>query len=357
MNVAIIGIVGLPARYGGFETLADNLVRNLGRQCNLTVYCSSTQLKEKPASYLNAKLVYLPLSANGIFSPLYDIASMIKAIRNGSDVLLILGVSGCLFLPIIRMFTSAKLVINIDGLEWKRDKWNRLAKAFLKLSEKSAIIYGNTIIVDNPAIQEYVKQEYKKDCELIEYGADHTASQKNIDIAEFIPFPTKGYAVKLCRIEPENNIHIVLEAFLRNSSLPLVVIGNWEKSNYGRQLRKFYSNEGNILLLDPIYDIDILFALRSNAALYIHGHSAGGTNPSLVEAMYIGLPIIAYDVPYNRETTHNKALYFSSVDELEKILKQIGKIDLETIASSMKQLAHTNYVWKRISDMYSAFIC
>ena len=140
------------------------------------------------------------------------------------------------------------------------------------------------------------------------------------------PFITLPYAIKVCRIEPENNVHEVLEAF---SSLPkhkMVIIGNWNGSQYGRDLRDKYDHSENIFMLDPIYNQRIIDLLRGNAHVYIHGHSAGGTNPSLVEAMYLGLPIVSYGVSYNKTTTEGKALYFKNATDIIDIIQNV-KVD------------------------------
>jgi len=356
MKVSVIGTVGLPAKYGGFETLTENLVDHLNNKFEFTVYCSSKNRIDRPQIYKNAKLVYIGLNANGIQSIPYDIISIFKAVFK-SDVLLILGVSGCISLPIVRLFSKKKLVINIDGLEWKRQKWGALAKAFLKLSEKLAVKYADEVISDNKAIQDYVKLEYGKPSNLIAYGADHVVPGDNLTKLDWsLEYPRNGYAIKVCRIEPENNIDKVLEAFSRCDSLPLVVIGNWENSAYGTNLKDKYRNEPNIKLLDPIYDINKLHLLRSNAAVYIHGHSAGGTNPSLVEAMYLKLPIVAFDVNYNRETTHNKAIYFSDAEDLITQLESLDKDRLSVVASSMRSIAENHYVWSKIADLYASLL-
>lgn len=356
MNIAIIGTAGLPASYGGFETLAENLVEYLGEKYQFTVYCSSSNRVSRPNKYKNADLVYIPLQANGVQSTPYDILSIFKAL-SGADVLLILGVSGCICLPLVKVFSKKKVIAHIDGLEWQREKWGNFAKKFLKLSEKYAVKYADIIISDNLAIKEYVKTEYQKDSVLIEYGGDHVVPEKEDDYDKKeewpLAFPRKSYAVKVCRIEPENNVHLVLDAFSKSKSMPLLMIGNWSYSSYGRNLQKKYKNVNNIELLDPIYDKDQLYLLRSNAAIYVHGHSAGGTNPSLVEAMYLGLPIISYDVQYNRETTRNSALYFSSLDELLNILNELEKDSLSRLGSAMKDIALKFYKWKIIADKFS----
>lgn len=172
-RVSIIGTVGVPANYGGFESLVENIIGyNSPADIHYTVYCSAKSYPHRQSVYKNADLRYVPLDANGSQSILYDIVSLIKATKK-SDVILILGVSGCCFLPIYRLFSKKRLVINIDGLEHRREKWGKYAKAFLKFSEKMAVKYADAVIADNKGIQDYVREEYGKEAELIAYGGDH----------------------------------------------------------------------------------------------------------------------------------------------------------------------------------------
>lgn len=355
-RVSIIGTQGVPAQYGGFESLVENLV---GDQCDkdikYTVFCSAKAYKEKLATYKNAELKYVNLDANGAQSIPYDIISFIRATRI-SDVILVLGVSGCCFLPIYRLFAPKKrLVINIDGLEHRREKWGKWAKRFLKFSEKMAIKYADLIITDNKGIQGYVMDEYGKESTLIAYGGDHAISN-TLSMEEQEKVLSKynlikgDYSITVCRIEPENNCHTTLEAFSR-SDKQLVFIGNWEKSEYGRDLKSKYSQYKNIKILDPIYDINTLYALRNNASMYIHGHSAGGTNPSLVEAMFFGKPIIAYSVVYNKETTENSAMYFKDVEELYNIITN-DNIDFVAQGNDLRKIADKRYTWSTIIKQY-----
>jgi glycosyltransferase involved in cell wall biosynthesis len=319
----------------------------------MTVYCSSKSYAEKLETHNGAKLKYINLNANGVQSIPYDIISIFKSLGS-SDTLLILGVSGCIILPLIRIFSKKRIIVNIDGLEWKRDKWGKGAKWFLKYSEKLAVRYADEVVTDNKVIQVYVQSEYSKDSTLIVYGADHVTKETMSDELKYeYPFLNKKYAFKVCRIEPENNIHIILEAFSKFEELNIVIIGNWSNSEYGKELKNKYSNFKNIFLLDPIYDQQLLNQIRSNCYIYMHGHSAGGTNPSLVEAMYLELPIFAYGIQYNRETTQNKALYFNDKDELIELLKNTDKEKLQEIATNMKIVAEENYTWKKISEQYS----
>lgn len=353
MKVSIIGTVGLPAKYGGFETLVNYLTINLADQFNITVYCSGKEYVNQVKTCNGAKLKYINLNANGAQSILYDIMSIFKSLKN-SDVILILGVSGCVVLPFINLISKKKIIINIDGLEWKRAKWGRPAKWFLKFSEKIAVKHADEIITDNKIILDYVKSEYDASSHLIAYGGDHVTNESFDDqLIEKYPLVKSDYAFKVCRIEPENNIHIILEAFSNLPEKNIVCIGNWAISKYSKNLKTEYAEYKNIFLLDPIYDQILLNKFRSNSSFYIHGHSAGGTNPSLVEAMYLGLPIFAFGVDYNKETTGNKALYFDDNTELVSLLKNTDEDQLAEIASDMKIIAKERYTWSHISRQYS----
>lgn len=349
-KVAIIGTQGVPAQYGGFESLVENL---LGDYCpedvKYTVFCSGKDMPWRLDNYKGANLKYIPLRANGFQSVPYDVVSMCKSLK-GYDAILILGVSGCLFLPFLRMISSSKLIINIDGMEYKREKWGKFAKWILKISESMAIKYADEVVTDNKAIKDYVAKEYGRESKLIAYGGDHVLRSIPEDCAETTLRKyglIKGeYAIGVCRIEPENNCEMVLGAFSKTDK-PLVYIGNWNHNAYSCDLKKKYSRFSNIKMLDAIYDLDVLYILRSNAGLYIHGHRAGGTNPSLVEAMFFGIPIISFDVEFNRATTCNKACYFKTAEELVELIKKPG-LD----GSTLKMIAQNNYTWKTISSQY-----
>ena len=357
-NVAIIGTAGIPARYGGFETLAHHLVKNLGEFYNFKVYCDGTAYtkRERQNYWRQARLYYLPLKANGMQSIFYDIVSMLHALLV-ADVFVVLGVSGGIFLPFIKIFTNKKIIVNIDGLEWKRDKWNRLARWFLKLSESIAVKYSHHQIADNAKIREYVEQEYGRESHYIAYGADH-CHPVTIEAEDYskYPFLAEDYAFKVCRIEPENNVHKIIAAYSEMPGETLVVVGNWANSEYGKQLRNDYHRFNNIYLLDPIYEAATLNKLRSNCSLYVHGHSAGGTNPSLVEAMYLKLPVLAFDVGYNRATTRNQAVFFKDEKDLISKVSGLNAHKKEEIAGMMYAIASEQYVWQQIATQYSQLI-
>jgi len=351
-KLAIVGIVGVPANYGGFETLTDNLLDLLPKFYDITVFCESKAYKEKPETYKGAKLEYLKLKANGAQSIIYDSVSLVKSCRN-FDYIILLGVSGAIILPFIKPFSKAKLIGHIDGLEWKRDKWGWFAKKFLKFSERLTVKYSDAVIADNKHIQDYVTEEYSKGSFLIAYGANHVNEVDPDPYRKKFSFIDKPYIFTVCRIEPENNIELHLRVFTENDiPVPYVIVGNWNSSVYGAKLYRKYSKEKNVILYNPIYELEELNALRSNCYFYLHGHSAGGTNPSLVEAMYLGLPILAYGVNYNRETTFNKAVYFDDYHSLKEILLTLDTLDRVEMIQTMLKLAKKNYSWKAISKQY-----
>ncbi|PZX47689.1 DUF1972 domain-containing protein [Algoriphagus chordae] len=351
-KLAIVGIVGVPANYGGFETLVEYLLDILPKYYDITIYCQSQSYPEKLDSYKGAKLEYLNLKANGVQSVIYDSVSLWKSV-SGFDYILILGVSGAITIPFIKPFTSAKVITHIDGLEWKRDKWGSFAKRFLKFSEALAVKFSDAIISDNKHIYDYVQEEYGKESHLIAYGANHATSVDPNLYEKKYAFIHKPYIFTVCRIEPENNIEMQLKVFSENNlEIPYVIVGNWNSSDYGMRLYEQYSTKKNVILYNPIYATEELNVLRSNCHYYLHGHSAGGTNPSLVEAMYLGLPIIAFGVNYNRETTFNQAVYFNDSDELLQQLLRLKEFDREAISKDMYKLARKNYSWKAINKRY-----
>jgi len=350
-KVAIIGTNGLPGKYGGWDQLVIHLTDQLRDHFDFLVYTSYTAIKGK-AEYKGTKLKKVPFKANGFQSIPYDIYSIIHALFV-CDVLFICGTSGCVFLPFARIF-GKKIVLNPDGQEWKRGKWSKPVQWFLKLSEKWGVKNATIVVADNLIIQNYLNEEYDKDSVLIEYGGDQVVK---VDLSEVTANKynlTKGkYAFKVCRIEPENNIDLILEAFSQQSELPLVLIGNWNNSIYGTVTRNKYANYKHLNLLDPIYDQITLDELRCNCGIYVHGHSVGGTNPSLVEAMNLGLNIFAYNVNYNVETTENKAYYFDNVEQLQQLVSNYNTGVLRSNSVSMLEIAKRRYLWSIITNKYS----
>jgi glycosyltransferase involved in cell wall biosynthesis len=354
-KIAIIGTAGVPARYGGFETLAENLIAELASEVDITVYCSSASSRSKVAQHNGARLRYVSFKPNGAQSVPYDILSLFHAART-SQTILILGVSGCVVLPVFRWaFPGKILIINIDGLEHRRSKWSRPIQWFLKYSERLAVKYGDVIVADNDEIQRYINEEYGMNAQCIAYGGDHVSTVPlTIEVRQQYNLP-EHYAFKVCRIEPENNVNLILDAFVA-CRVPLVVVGNWNDSHYGRASKLKYGRLSNIRLIDAIYHQKTLDQIRSNCSIYVHGHSAGGTNPSLVEAMTLGLPVVAFDVPYNRATTMGQAFYFTDGDSLREIIENTSGEQYLTNSKAMLAIARDRYTWKKIAGAYRALL-
>lgn len=201
----------------------------------------------------------------------------------------------------------------------------------------------------------YIAKYYNQNSVLIAYGSDHVkrilSEDRQMQILKQYGVVKKDYSVSICRIEPENNCEMILEAFAHTGN-KLLYVGNWERCEFGKLLKKKYSKYDNISIVDAIYDLDVLYGLRNNCKFYIHGHSAGGTNPSLVEAMFCKCNILAYDVVYNRETTGNKAHYFS--DAIDLALSLSGKEELSDNSSDMYELAMKRYTWRKIAQQYES---
>lgn len=355
VSISIVGTVGLPATYGGFETLVENLVLQhelRGGDFNITVFCSTSAYKssERRLTYHSARLQYLPFKANGVQSILYDCLSILISTLRRDKVILVLGVSGAVALPIVRLFSPVKIVTNIDGIEWKRKKWGRFSRLFLRWSESLAVKYSHEVIADNSFIAEYVSSTYKARCSVIAYGGDNAISVESI--SKDAPSLPDSFSLSVCRIEPENNIHVILEAFAANQRENLVLIGNWSNSEYGVTLRSKFRSYPNLLLLDPIYSTGKLRFIRERAKVYVHGHSAGGTNPSLVEAMHFGIPIFAFDCEFNRATTENKCLYFQSAKTLLALLAHINSPQINLTGEPMREIAQRRYTWSVVSNSY-----
>lgn len=351
-NIAIVGCQGLPARYGGFETLVEYLAEFKPDNVNVTVYCSSKiYTGERPPTYKGVNLEYVNLPANGLASCFFDMYTIAKSVRK-FDKILILGSSGGLILPFFKFYKN-KFILNIGGIEWKRSKYNLFLQKFVRILMKISVHSCGSLIADNFGIKEYIKEEYNRDDSLIiEYGGDQAKNEPITQIGiEKYPFLNKKYAIAIARIQSDNNVEMLLDTF-KEAEIPLVYIGNWTFSDYAIKIKRKYSNYSNLILLDAIYSIDELNMLRSNCHLYLHAHSAGGTNPSLVEAMHLNVPIFCYGNIFNKYVTDYKTHYFLSDVELKQLVKNVNEEELSTIGANMKLIAQEKYTWEIIAKKY-----
>lgn len=354
MDVSVIGIVGLPANYGGFETLTENLASD--PRLKLTVYCSSNSYEHKVKTYKNAELVYIPLKANGIQSILYDQICILHSALKGQKKILVLGVSGAVIFPFIRLFfPSIRIITNIDGIEWQREKWNKLAKSFLKFSEKIAIRYSNIVISDNDAIRDYITTKHKAHSEVIAYGGDQHISKKG-ELESDTQNLEHDYALSICRIEPENNVDLILNAFSEAKTLKIKFVGNWNVSEYASKLKIKFQDDPFIEIIDAVYDAKVIHNLRKDCFVYIHGHSAGGTNPSLVEIMHYDKTVIAFECMYNISTMRNKGLFFDNKNSLIATLQTLPQTNMKKIGIELGNIARESYTWKTVCDKYYSLL-
>jgi len=354
-KVFIIGTNGLPAKYGGFETLTHYLVENLKDDFDFTVYCSKTIKANKLKSFNQARLIYLPFKANGWQSVIYDSVSLFHAWVY-ADVLLVLGNSGAIVFP-FHLFSKKQMILNIGGIDWMRDKWNYFTRKYIHFSEKLSVKFADIVITDNQVIHDHYVNVYKCENIVIPYGGDHVL-RPEIQLSDIrkYPFLNSDYAISVSRAQEDNKIHIVLEAYRQMPDKILVLVSNWNISGYGKELKSKYSGIANIYLIDAIYDQKELDLLRSHASLYIHSHSVCGTAPSLVEAMNLNLAIISYDSPTNHASTKDKTLFFNDVHSLKKIVSELGADKFEMIKKEMFLLAKQKYTWKKVAQEYKKLI-
>jgi hypothetical protein len=355
-KIYIVGIVGVPGNYGGFETLADYLLDSpeLSRR-GINVYCESAIADQQAGRYKGASLLSVKWRANGWQSIVYDSVGLWSASRAGG-VVLILGTSATFWLPLLRwLFPQNRYLVNMAGLEWARAKWGPIARALLKYNEAVAARHAHVFIADNKGLIDYVKTEYGREPTLIAYGGDQFLSVAP-DLSVFnehrLPFI---FDFAMARAQEDNNINMILQAYAK-SGLPLVFVSNWDSCNFGREMRKHYANQPNLYLIGPIYNTAKVKALRARVRMYVHGHSAGGTNPVLVESMWAELPTACFDVNFHRYTTQNQAFYFKTSEELESLSTSISQQSLNSCGRALRQIAEKEYTWFSILSAYENII-
>lgn len=354
MKIAIIGTRGIPNQYGGFEQLAEYLsVRLTLLNHDVTVYNSSLH-PYQPDFFQNVKIVrsYDPedkLGAAGQF--IYDFNCIRHCRKQRYDVILQLGYTSSSVWSFL-FPKHAKIITNMDGMEWKRSKYNALTKLFLRKAEKWAVACSDVLIADSKEIQNHLSKRYGRSSAYIPYGATVTQEKKK-DFLHPYRLDANEYGLVIARMEPENNIEMIIKGYRdANVFFPLILVGS-TKTRFGTYLRNRYASS-SVRFLESIYDMDILNALRFYSKLYFHGHSVGGTNPSLLEAMASGAYIVAHNNAFNRYVLESDALYFKNDTDICLILKeQLSETGRqEKIANNLKKI-QTHYTWECISHAYN----
>jgi glycosyltransferase involved in cell wall biosynthesis len=272
---------------------------------------------------------------------------------------LITGVGGSIFYPFLK-WGKVKFITNVDGLEAKRSKWSALKQIYISIAEWAAMRFSDHIIADSAGISSYIMQHYSmpsKYITQIEYGAALN-TQLNPQVLEHYKVQHNSYFLVVSRLEPENNVHLIIDGYLKsNTALPLLIVGNVTNTSYVQQLSKI--QRPNIHFIGGVYDRAALDALRYSCKAYLHGHSVGGTNPSLLEAMGSGNVCICHDNEFNREVTAGQHFYFSDSDDVAQVIRDIEQLDdaaLLSIKTQAQQRIVNYYNWERISNMYKALL-
>ncbi len=356
MNVAIIGTRGIPNNYGGFEQLAEILsVRLVKLGCSVTVY-NSEHHPYKQSNFNGVTLIKCADPENWMGTVgqfFYDFNCIVNTRKHNFDVILQLGyTSSSIWYWLFKR--KATVITNMDGLEWKRSKYGKFTKIFLKFAEKLAVKHSHCLVADSTGIQDYVRETYKKNSHFIAYGSEIQNSYEEETLTEF-GILKNNYFLIIARLESENNIETILNGYLLSkSNLPILVIGGLTTKHALYLKQKFYSPQ--IIFIGPLYNQTKLNDLRYFSKLYFHGHSVGGTNPSLIEAMAAQAPICAYNCVFNRSVLNNEATYFNSPKDIaEKITNSFSEYQ-ETNKQINLQKVKDIYNWEKITTAYYQLI-
>jgi glycosyltransferase involved in cell wall biosynthesis len=353
-SIFLSGTNGLPGRYGGWDQLLSHLADALSSKREVIVHTSVYDSTPGVTISHGAQVDIIGLSANGSSSIIYDLVCLYRSWCN-RGICVMLGTSGGIFFPVFRLLGLC-IILNPDGEEWNRTKWSKPAQFFLRFSDLIATLSASAVIADHPRIYNRIKKLRKTNVYCIAYGGDNALSVDFSEASKFVPdyiVPQK-YVFGVCRIEPENNVHLCLSA-ASQLGLPLVFVGNWQRSKYGQALYSRYSPFSNILLLDPIYEPVLLGSLRSNCSIYFHGHTVGGTNPSLVEALCLGLRIVCHDNSFNRFTSDNDCSYFSDHEQLIQVLSELSSTTPQLL-TSLREKNLSKYSWTSAISDYEEII-
>jgi rhamnosyltransferase len=359
MKIAIIGTKGIPPSFGGFETFVYELSKRINGTNNISliIYGEGNQDEIVRDEYEGIKRVIIPRKGR-----LDVVKNRVEAVRDAvanekCSIIYLLGYSSAPFISWIDLRKrKVKFIINPDGLEWKRSKYSFTVREYLKYCERVAVNNADLIIVDSKAIGNYILSKYKRKSVYIPYGCNCQQSQYNdIEILRNLGLDKMSYYLVVGRCVPENNILEIVKGFrLSSISKKLLILTNFSDDIYSKKVIQFSNYDKRIILHKPIYEMDKLYILRKNSFGYIHGHSVGGTNPSLVEAMGSGNIVIAHNNEFNREVLGEELGYFFSNEfELKEVLEALEKEkDLDVRRNLIKERACSLYNWDNIAQSY-----
>lgn len=357
MRIAILGTRGVPANYGGFETFAEQLGRRLvARGHDVTVYGRDTSVPRDMRSYHGMRIVRLPAPRSKYFETVvHTLFAAIHALTQRYDIVYVCNSANVPAVMLLRLFRK-RVVLNVDGLEWKRRKWSEIGRAYYRLCAWTAARLPVHVVTDALVIQAYYQEAYGRHTDYFPYGTDLNPIPDDGTLAALGLEPGR-YVLYVSRLEPENNAHIVVEAYAKVSTdLPLAIVGDAPYStDYIAGLHQ--TEDSRVKFLGAIYGSGYKI-LRSHAAAYVQATEVGGTHPALVEAMGFGNSILANEVPEHREALGDAGLYYRGSTELASQLQKV--LDDPAVASDLGERAHERarrlYGWDAITDSYEAWM-
>ncbi len=353
MNVAILGTRGIPANYGGFETFAEELSSRLvERGHRVTVYCRSNNVQFPGSKYKGVDLVILPTIGTKHFDTVFHtFLSVFHAIPRRFDAILICNAANAIFALVPRL-TFTPVAINVDGLERKRKKWGVAGRTYYQMSEWLCTWIPNVIVTDAAVIREYYKARYDAASVMIAYGT-RCGREESTAVLQRLNVLPRNYVLYVSRLEPENNAHLVIEAYsaVKTDMLLLIVGDAPYAQEYIARLKS--TSDSRVRFTGGIYG-EGYRELQSHAAIYVQATEVGGTHPALVEAMGAGNCVIAYDTPENREVVGDSGLLFHNTQELTQQLQRL--INDPSAVSQFRQKAQERaralYSWDAITSQY-----
>lgn len=358
MRIAILGTRGIPNNYGGFEQFAEYLSKNLVESGHEVFVYTSHDHPYQQTTWNNVNLIHIrnPEGKVGTVGQfVYDLLCILDSRKRNFDIILQLGYTSSSVWGRL-MPSKAIVVTNMDGLEWKRTKFSSKVQKFLLYAENLAVKSSDYLIADSIGIQSYLKKKYQKESKYIPYGTDifETPNQEVIKNYNVVPH---GYNMLIARMEPENNIETILDGMVNsNTKQAFLVIGNHQNS-FGKYLVQKFKDDQRIVFLGPNYNLEALNNLRYYSNLYFHGHSVGGTNPSLLEAMGSGALICAHQNEFNSSILGEEAFYFNNSKDVTTLLnsEKVSKIHTHHYVSKNFQKVKDLYLWVKIIRDYEAY--
>jgi glycosyltransferase involved in cell wall biosynthesis len=355
VKIAFVSTRGIPNNYGGLEEFAEHVSVGLVKKGHdVIVYNPNSHPYDKEKFFgVRIKKKFSPEKKIGTAANfIYDYLSLRDALREKCDVILICGYTTASISFYVCPFKNSKIITNIDGLEWKRSKWSPAIQRLTRWFEKIAIEKSHALVADNIGIEKYLDENFSKPSYFIPYAANILAS--NESVLDKYNLQKYSYHVMIGRLEPENNIEMILDGVVFSASeIPCVVFANY-KTKYGQFLVEKYKNCKKIIFSGWASGQETLYQLRHFAKIYFHGHSVGGTNPSLLEAMAAETYIAAHDNIFNKNVLGADALYIASASDVKNIIDGFDNHSSQRLSFEANNLQKikTFYNWENITNMY-----